>query len=146
MKMKDDDTTVLNQLATLAQLSRPELIDRWRMLYGHEPPNSSKEFLRHRLAYRVQELFYGGMDEELREKLKVEPLPGRKEQEGMLKDGMRLVRTWHDKEILVTVCGDKFEYDNHLYRSLSGIARKITGTNWNGYEFFGIKRARKCRQ
>lgn len=146
MKMKDDDTTVLNQLTALAQLSRPELIDRWRMLYGHEPPNSSKEFLRHRLAYRVQELFYGGMDEELKEKLKMEPLPGRKEQEGMLKDGMRLVRTWHDKEILVTVCGDKFEYDNHLYRSLSGIARKITGTNWNGYEFFGIKRARKCKQ
>ena len=58
----------------------------------------------------------------------------------------RYFGSWHDKEILVTVCGDKFEYDNHLYRSLSGIARKITGTNWNGYEFFGIKRVRKCKQ
>ena len=56
------DESVRRQLLALAGMSRPQLCDKWRDLYGAEPPNSSREFLRRLAAYRVQELFYGGLD------------------------------------------------------------------------------------
>ncbi len=144
--MKKDDSTVRRQLASLAILTRPELCERWRDLYGTEPPNSSKEFLRRRIAYRIQELFYGGLDDKLKKVFNKEPLPDRRHKTNALQDGTKLLRTWHGKDYLVTVCGNKFEYGNRLYRSLSGIARTITGSNWNGYEFFGLRRSKKCKQ
>ena len=66
MNRKRDDATIDRMLAALKTLDRPELLERWRELYGTEPPNSSKNFLLHRLAYRTQELFYGGLDEKLK--------------------------------------------------------------------------------
>ena len=56
------DESVRRQLLALAGMSRPQLCDKWRDLYGNEPPNSSREFLRRRLTYRVQEIVYGGLD------------------------------------------------------------------------------------
>ena len=57
-----------------------------------------------------------------------------------LRDGTKIVREWHGQEYEVTVRGEKYEFQGKLYRSLSGVARAITGTNWNGNEFFGIKK------
>ena len=59
---------------------------------------------------------------------------------GVLRDGTKIVRNWHDREYEVVVRGERYEYNGKLYRSLSGVARAITGTNWNGNEFFGIKK------
>jgi len=52
----------------------------------------------------------------------------------------KIVREWHGREYEVIVRGEKYEYNGKLYRSLSGVARAITNTNWNGNEFFGIRK------
>lgn len=53
--------------------------------------------------------------------------------------GTRLLREWHGVEHAVTVLADGFEWEGRPYRSLSAIARAITGTRWNGWTFFGLK-------
>ena len=64
----------------------------------------------------------------------------------IIQDGTKLLRTWQGKDCQVTVRGNKYEYNNRLYRSLSGVARAITGSNWNGKEFFGIRRDVKWKR
>ena len=135
---ENKDGSVRRQLLTLAGMTRPQLCDKWRDLYGSEPPNSSREFLRRRLAYRIQEIMYGGLDPTLKAALTVGNAPVKPTT--ALRDGTKIVREWHGREYEVIVRGEKYEYAGELYRSLSGVARAITNTNWNGNEFFGIKK------
>ena len=135
---ENKDESVRRQLLTLAGMTRPQLCDKWRDLYGSEPPNSSREFLRRRLAYRIQEIMYGGLDPALKAALTVGNAPVKPTT--ALRDGTKIVREWHGREYEVIVRGEKYEYAGKLYRSLSGVARAITNTNWNGNEFFGIKK------
>ena len=135
---ENKDESVRRQLLTLAGMTRPQLCDKWRDLYGSEPPNSSREFLRRRLAYRIQEIMYGGLDPTLKAALTVGNAPVKPTT--ALRDGTKIVREWHGREYEVIVRGEKYEYAGKLYRSLSGVARAITNTNWNGNEFFGIKK------
>ena len=135
---ENKDESVRRQLLTLAGMTRPQLCDKWRDLYGSEPPNSSREFLRRRLAYRIQEIMYGGLDPALKAALTVGNAPVKPTT--ALRDGTKIVREWHGREYEVIVRGEKYEYAGKLYRSLSGIAKAITNTNWNGNEFFGIKK------
>ena len=136
--IESNDESVRRQLLTLAGMTRPQLCDKWRDLYGSEPPNSSREFLRRRLAYRIQEIMHGGLDAALKAALTAEPASGKAVT--TLRDGTKIVREWHGREYEVIVRGEKYEYNGKLYRSLSGIARAITNTNWNGNEFFGIRK------
>ena len=131
------DESVRRQLLAIANMSRPELCEKWRDLYGNEPPNSSKEFLRRRLSYRVQELFYGGLDADLQAVLTSEA-PKARQKKSVLRDGAKIFRDWHGTRYEVTVRGNKYEYNGTLYRSLSGVAKAITGVLWNGKTFFGI--------
>ena len=133
------DESVRRQLLELAGMSRPQLCDKWRNLYVSEPPNSSREFLRRRLTYRVQEIVYGGLDPALKAVLTPDTAFEHRSL-AALRDGTKIVREWHGREYEVTVRGARYEYTGKLYRSLSGVARAITGTNWNGNEFFGIKK------
>ena len=135
---ENKDESVRRQLLALAGMTRPQLCDKWRDLYGSEPPNSSREFLRRRLAYRIQEIMHGGLDAALKAALTVEPAPGKAVT--TLRDGTKIVREWHGREYEVVVRGEKYEYAGKLYRSLSGVAKAITNTNWNGNEFFGIRK------
>ena len=135
---ENKDESVRRQLLTLAGMPRPQLCDKWRDLYGSEPPNSSREFLRRRLAYRIQEIMYGGLDPALKAALTVGNAPVKPTT--TLRDGTKIVREWHGREYEVIVRGEKYEYAGKLYRSLSGVARAITNTNWNGNEFFGIRK------
>ena len=136
--VESKDESVRRQLLTLAGMTRPQLCDKWRDLYGSEPPNSSREFLRRRLAYRIQEIMYGGLDPALKAALTVGNAPVKPTT--ALRDGTKIVREWHGREYEVIVRGEKYEYAGKLYRSLSGVARAITNTNWNGNEFFGIRK------
>ena len=137
--VESKDESVRRQLLALAGMTRPQLCDKWRDLYGSEPPNSSREFLRRRLAYRIQEIMHGGLDAALKAALTVWNAPDRKPTTA-LRDGTKIVREWHGREYEVIVRGEKYEYAGKLYRSLSGVARAITNTNWNGNEFFGIRK------
>ena len=65
------------------------MCEKWRDLYGNEPPNSSREFLRRRLFYRIQELFYGGLDAELQDVL-TSDAPKARPKRKILRDGAKL--------------------------------------------------------
>jgi hypothetical protein len=137
---------VLAQLAALNAAPISTLKQKWRDLFETEPPPYNRRFLEHRLAYRIQELAYGGLKPETVKRLIAlgEQLDGnikvRKARAQTLPiAGTRLIREWQGIEHCVTVRDDGFEYQGRPYKSLSAIARAITGTRWNGWVFFGLK-------
>jgi hypothetical protein len=141
--------TVLAQLAALQTAPVADLKQKWRDLFDREPPPYSRRFLENRLAYRIQELAYGGLSEETIERLDAlaDELEGkaprrRSSLESRPIAGTRLLREWKGVEHCVTVRREDFEYQGRPYKSLSAIARHITGTRWNGLVFFGLKNTR----
>jgi hypothetical protein len=141
-------TQVLPRLAALQTASTPELKQQWRELFGREPPAFNRAYLQSRLAYRIQELAYGGLKPETRARLEAlgEQLDGgnvvlrRIRADSRPLPGTRLVREYGGVQHVVTVRPDDFEFEGRRYASLSAIARHITGTRWNGWAFFGLKR------
>ncbi|OJU24555.1 MAG: hypothetical protein BGN91_07820 [Nitrobacter sp. 62-13] len=144
---------VLAKLVALKTTPTPKLKEEWRELFDTEPPPYNRRFLEHRLAYRIQELAYGGLKPETIERLEAlaEDLdggdPNRRRQPAKDRPiaGTRLVRGWQGVEHCVTVRDDDFEYQGRPYKSLSAVARAITGTRWNGLIFFGLKNQRAAR-
>jgi hypothetical protein len=137
--------TVLAQIAALKGKSTSELRAMWRELFGHEAPVLGRRYLEDRLAYRVQELRYGGLSGRARRKLgalagQLEPKAARRRDPARLLPGTELRRQWQGVEYVVRVREDDFEYDGRPYRSLSAIARAIAGSRWNGWTFFGLRR------
>ena len=127
--------------------SLDKLRGEWRRLYHCEPPRISRDLLLRGIAYRRQELQYGGLGKAIRRKLKtlakmfrttgrVSSDPGL-----ALKPGARLLREWHGRTLTVTVTEDGFEYAGTSYSSLTKIAKKIAGVHWSGPRFFGLVRA-----
>jgi hypothetical protein len=142
--------TVLAQIARLKAKSTAELRDMWRDLFGKEPPVLGRRYLEDRIAYRIQELHFGGLSERTRRKLdalvdQLEPNAARRRDPGRLLPGTQLVRSWAGTEHVVVVREDSFEYNGQPFKSLSAIARKITRTRWNGPLFFGLRRQSKCK-
>jgi hypothetical protein len=145
---------VLAQLAALKGAPAPVLKARWRELFGAEPPPYNRSFLERRLAYRIQELAYGGLKRDTTERLRALAKQEQRVSKGPRRPtsatnrpivGTRLVRQWKGVEHHVTVLADGFEYLGQPYRSLSVVAREITGTRWNGWVFFGLKNQRDAR-
>ena len=138
---------VLPRLTALQTATAAELKAQWRVLFGKEPPPFNRPYLVSRLSYRVQELAYGGLKAETRARLEAlgEQLDGgnvvlrRIRADSRPLPGTRLVREYDGVQHVVTVRADDFEYEGRPYRSLSAIARHITGTRWNGWTFFGLK-------
>ena len=145
------DDTVLARIAALKTTPTPNLKKQWRDLFDSEPPQFNRRFLESRLAYRIQELAYGGLKPATIERLEAlgEQLDGGNiALRRILTDdkpiaGTRLIREWQGVEHTVTVCHDGYEWQGRPYRSLSAIARAITGTRWNGWVFFSLKNARR---
>ncbi|HYF08840.1 MAG TPA: DUF2924 domain-containing protein [Acetobacteraceae bacterium] len=141
---------VLGRLAALRTTPTPALKQQWRDLVGTEPPPYNRRFLESRLAYRVQELAYGGLRPETLARLEAlgEQLDGGKiavrRMRGDAKPiaGTQLIRVYHGTEHVVTVTREGYEYAGRPYQSLSAIARAITGTRWNGRVFFGLRPSR----
>ena len=140
------------RLVALKTTSTPDLKKQWRQLFETEPPAFNRRYLESRLAYRIQELAYGGLKPETvrrLEKLGEELDGGNVTTRKMRADlkpiaGTRLIREWQGVEHLVTVTADGFEWQGRPYKSLSAIARAITGTRWNGWTFFGLKNRRRA--
>jgi DUF2924 family protein len=146
--------TALARLAALKIAKTTELKQQWRELFATEPPPYNRRFLESRLAYRIQELAYGGLKPETLERLAAiaEDLDGgdpdrrrRRAAQDRPIAGTRLIREWRGVEHCVTVRDDDFEYQGRPYKSLSAVARAITGTRWNGLIFFGLKNHRAAR-
>ena len=147
-------TTILAQLAELDRLQIEALKERWRALFGAEPPGYNRVFLTKRLAYRIQELAYGGLPQSVRADAARllddqgfddlgRPGPARapKKPTDALAVGTVFVREWDGETHRVTVLANGFEYRGRRYKSLSVIARTITGTVWSGPRFFGVPRS-----
>lgn len=138
------------RLAALKTAATPDLKRQWRELFGTEPPPYNRRFLESRLAYRIQELTYGGLKPETIQRLEAlgEQLDGGKlavrkaRADNRPLAGTRLIREWQGVEYAITVLRDGYEWQGRPYKSLSAIARAITGTRWNGWVFFGLKNTR----
>ena len=141
--------SVLAQLAALPGKSTPELKQLWRELFDSEPPRYNRRFLESRLGYRIQELQYGGLKPATVARLEAlgEDLDGgrievrRKRADDRPIAGTKLIREWKGVEHTVTVLDDGYDYQGRPYKSLSAVARAITGTRWNGWVFFGVRRS-----
>lgn len=145
------DTPVLVRLAALKRMSVKELKGEWEVLFATTAPNNSRGYLEMRLAWRIQELTLGGLSRETRKMLDLlaDEVDGKSDRKAIIADarnpvaGTRLVREWDGVEHTVTVMRDGFDWQGRRFKSLSAAARAITGSNWNGYRFFGLADARR---
>ncbi|KAA0250330.1 MAG: DUF2924 domain-containing protein [Acidobacteria bacterium] len=146
------------KLAALGRMTGPELAAQYETLFGAPPRSRNRQYLRKRLAYRIQELAEGGLSpralDRIDQLIRLAPPPWRRPAAGshglaaqprlapatrdprLPSPGTVLTRIHRGVEHRVTVLVDGFEYRDERYRSLSKIARKITGTPWNGFLFF----------
>lgn len=137
MKKQENTISARKQLLALAQMSAEQLAAKWVELFGREPPKYGRVFMRKRLAYRIQEIYSGGLSPALKNQL-LEQKGVALRSRGVLKPGTRIIREWHNEKHEIIIRNDGIEYKGKIYRSLTGVANAITGTHWNGREFFGV--------
>jgi len=131
------------EIARLETLTNFDLRAEWRRLHGLQPPRSlSRDLLLRGITYRIQERAFGGLSKSLLRKLTVSdtssvqhcsPAP-----RTLVKPGTRLVREWNGQTHTVLVQAGGVEWRGKRYRSLSVVAREITGAHWSGPRFFGL--------
>jgi hypothetical protein len=144
---------IQGQIAKLPTLPRLQLLALWRSLYRKPAPAGiRRELLVPFLAYKIQENAYGGLKpstlSELRRIARDLEKPGRSTEltsRPRIKSGTRLIRQWRGGTHEVRVAESGYEYRGTTYRSLSEVARKITGTRWSGPAFFGLNRTQPVR-
>ncbi len=152
------------ELARLSRMTVGELRERYREVFGEETRSSNRDFLRKRLGWRIQALAAGGLSERALRRaeelandadLRVRPprggvLPaaeagrtvvgrlGVSPDRRLPMPGTVLTRAYRGETVTVTVLDGGFEYGGQVYRSLTAVARAVTGTHWNGFHFFGL--------
>ena len=142
---------ILARLSALKAMSVNDLKAEWQALFDAPAPNNSRTFLEGRLAYRIQELTYGGPDKQTRRLLDLlaDEVEGTLTRKAQIADprnpvvGTKLIREWDGIAHTVTVLKDGFDWGGQRYKSLSAVARAITGTRWNGYRFFGLRERKR---
>ena len=131
-----------DDLAALAEMPPAQLRERWEALEGSPAPALAPPLLRRLLAQRLQERRHGGLPALVRrELLRIadgEPVPTSARPRAQLTSGTRLVREWNGRTITVEVHNDGFRHAGRNWRSLSEIARHVTGAHWSGPRFFGL--------
>jgi hypothetical protein len=136
------------EIRRLPDLSLAELRDRWKTFYGNPAPRSlRRSFLAKAVAYQMHVEAYGDLSNSTKRRLReiAEAVRrGNPDVAGVarkIRPGTQMIRQWQDTTHVVTATSQGFEWNGKSHNSLSAIAKQITGTNWNGYVFFGIKRA-----
>jgi hypothetical protein len=135
------------KIAALTDLTAQQLRAEWRRLYRGQSPRLSRDLLIRSVAYRMQELAYGGPNKATQRKLVT--LTKELETNGSIvsdpnpriRPGARLMREWRGRTHTVVVTEEGFEYAQKTYSSLSKIAQAITGAHWSGPRFFGLNRS-----
>ena len=146
-----DSEKLVPQLDQLRQLNAEELLEQWRNLFAADPsPKLRSSLIIQGIAYRIQEKALGGLKPStlrLLERIADDTAAGRPisvpSEKRRMTTGTVLMREWHGKKHQVTVIEDGFLYRTKRFRSLSQIARLITGARWSGPLFFGLKSSRK---
>jgi hypothetical protein len=145
------DARVHADIAALETMNLHDLRATWKKLHRTEaPPFFRRELLIRACAYKVQEKAYGGLWPKTRRRLlKIAAAA----EQGVftttgaprrLRPGTRLVREYGGVTHTVEVLADGFAWNDRKFRSLSAIAKAITGTNWNGHTFFGLTKSTKA--
>ena len=136
-----EPTAIAAEIDRIRSLRLDALRRKWRLMFGRMPPAGlSKDLLGRMLAARLQERAFGGLDRDsLRflQSLARHERPPRRQ----LKPGTVLVREYQGRRHIVTTVRDGFDWQGTTYRSLSAIARAITGTAWSGPRFFALQGA-----
>ena len=149
-KISASPSALVREMDEMQEATSANLKQRWRALYGSEPPpHISRELLIRALAYRIQEKALGGLkpstrrlltkvaaDASARRPIEVAPEPS-------IKPGTVLLREWHGTQHQVIVREDSIVFNGKRYKSLSQVAYRITGTKWSGPLFFGLKANRQ---
>lgn len=144
------------EIEALQGMTTSALARRYTDVWGKPPRVKHAEFLKKRIAWKILEQRYGGLSEvakkrleELIAEIKID-LGTERSTSGVIKTaavkrrgdglvpGTTLRREWREQKIEVRVLEDGFEYDGAIYRSLTAVAKKITGGHWNGRLFFGL--------
>lgn len=138
--------SIIKQVLALQNQSIQELKQLWVQLFDEPAPPYQKNYLLPRLAHRLQELTYGPMSEKATTTLELlanQMEKGKKFSNHMLNGratvGTKLIREFQGVDYEVIVAENGFLYRGQTYKSLSAIARRITGTRWNGPLFFGLR-------
>lgn len=155
----------------LSRMTVRQLREKYVEVFGEETRAFHKEFLRKRIAWRIQALAEGDLSERARRRaaelandadLRIRT-PRKPVETGMIQEKARttisrissgrdprlpmpgtiLAREYQGRDIVVKVLDNDFEFENRRYKSLSAIAREVTGTKWNGFLFFGIDQNRR---
>ena len=131
-------TDVDTELQALATRSRKALAERWQQTFGSAAPTGCRStLLRSALAWYVQASAAKPTGSSWEQLLRQQRAVASFAKAGA---GTRLIREWQGRMHQVTVHRSGFEYETKTYRSLSAIAREITGTAWSGPAFFGLRK------
>ena len=152
-------TSIAKEIESLRRMKVPDLVARYREVWGKEPRCKNREHLWKRIAWKIQEQRFGGLSKIAKQRLEELiaeidlPLPERRrtvagtlkrsQKPGDPQVGTTLVREWKGQEIRVQVTENGYEYEGVVYRSLSAVAKAITGSHWNGKLFFGLTARKK---
>jgi len=164
-------TSLVRQIENLKQMTARQLRQKYVEIFGEQSRSNHRDFLWRRIAWRLQEIEYGGLSQ--RAKKQAEKLADEKEiritppkdafekrtynnndigcsntphkntDRRLPPPGTILTRNFRGKTIAVKILEKGFEFENREYRSLSAVAKAATGTCWNGFLFFGLTK-RKC--
>ncbi len=133
------------EIEALADLTRAEMVERWRTHYRTDPPKGiSRPLLVRAVAYEMQAKRYGGLKPATGRRLRAiangtaDGDPARRKKSPRLQPGARLIREWNGVSHVVEVIEGGFIWNGDRHRSLSSIARAITGARWSGPRFFAL--------
>ena len=144
--MNEKSASIAAQIADLGHLPMAELWVLWDRYFERRPDHPNRTHVESRVAYKLQEEVHGGLSPQTRQRLEA---IGAKHSKIRLRakprtfsfaPGTVLLREWGEREHRVTVNADgHFEYEGHRFKSLTAVARHITGQHWSGPLFFGLK-------
>jgi hypothetical protein len=131
---------VQRELAALHEMKMPDLWKVWDLHFPSRPVHPNRKYLTSRLSYRIQELAFGTRERLVDYGQNLSKIKTNTPAKAVAMPGATLVREFEGKEFKVEVLADgRYEYNQKIYRSLSAIAKNITGTHWSGPAFFGVK-------
>ena len=135
---------IVKQIIALQDKKLSDLKVLWGKMFDHMPAISSREYMIAKIAYHIQELAYGGIDEATKSKIQAAAREIKRPKATNSKKfrpmiGTKIMKEYRGKMLEVLVVHDGFSYAGEVYKSLSSIATKITGTKWNGLKFFNLK-------
>lgn len=166
-----DHAQIAREVEALRDFSTDQLRVKWEEVWNEPCRSRNKDFLRKRIAWKIQANAYGGLSQRALDRareladetlLKIRdvapPGPGCPESKTARHSfrasadarlpvpGAVLTRIYNGQKIIVGVLDDGFEWDGQKFRSLSAVAKAVTGAHWNGFLFFGIERAGQRRR